>query len=174
MISIRKNFNFDIISSTKDSTGNKMEIDEATDLAITSIKLSEAFTNMAPNLENISEMSESSKLIALEKTQKEIETIGKILSKLDYNSKVVLQDMMPGIKETITFNYGESCNEQILNGRTGIIVPQGNETLFIESLEKLIVNSKKLENMGKACKKYNEIFSIDKVIKNWDELFKSM
>ena len=98
---------FDIISSTKDSTGNKMEIDEATDLAITSIKLSEAFTNMAPNLENISEMSESSKLIALEKTQKEIETIGKILSKLDYNSKVVLQDMMPGIKETITFNYGK-------------------------------------------------------------------
>lgn len=98
---------FDIISSTKDSNGNKMEINEATDLAITSIKLSEAFTKIAPNVENISEMSESNKLIALEKTQCEIENIGTILSKFDYNSKVVLQDMMPGIKETVTFNYGK-------------------------------------------------------------------
>lgn len=72
---------------------------------------------------------------------------------------------------TISFNYGEAVFEQIKDGVTGYIIDQNNQDLFIKKLTELMKDKNKLENMSKNCKKYNEIFSINKVIEHWLKLF---
>ena len=75
---------------------------------------------------------------------------------------------------TVTFNYGESSKEQVINDKTGIIVPQDDVPLFIESLKDLMSSKRKLKSMGKESKIHNEIFSVKKVTQDWINLFKEI
>lgn len=75
---------------------------------------------------------------------------------------------------TVTFNYGESVKEQVIDGKTGIIVPQDDVPAFIESLKDLMTSKRKLKSMSKECKSYNEIFSVKKVTQDWINLFKEI
>ena len=75
---------------------------------------------------------------------------------------------------TVTFNYGESSKEQVINDKTGIIVPQDDVPAFIESLKDLMSSKRKLKSMSKECKIHNEIFSVKKVTQDWINLFKEI
>ena len=70
---------------------------------------------------------------------------------------------------TISFNFGESVQEQILNNKTGFIVTDESE--YKEKLLSLMTDNKKLNEMSIECKKYNEMFKIDKLINDWLDLF---
>lgn len=70
---------------------------------------------------------------------------------------------------TVSFEFGESANEQILNNKTGIIAKDENE--YKQKLLDLMINNDKLDNMSKECKKYNESFKIGMIINDWLKLF---
>ncbi len=70
---------------------------------------------------------------------------------------------------TIAFNFGESCEEEILNGKTGFI--DKDSTDYIEKLEELMNNNDLLLKLSKNCKDYNDNFKIEKIIKEWQILF---
>lgn len=70
---------------------------------------------------------------------------------------------------TISFNFGESCEEQIINGETGVIA--NNEEEYINKLKELMDNQELLEKLSKNSKKFSEEFQIEKIINNWIELF---
>lgn len=72
---------------------------------------------------------------------------------------------------TITLDFGESVSEEVLDGNTGFIAK--NENDYIEKLKLLMDNSDLLEEMSKNCKKYNDNFKIDKIVKDWEKLFKN-
>lgn len=70
---------------------------------------------------------------------------------------------------TVSFEFGESVQEQILNNKTGIIAKNENE--YKEKLLSLMTDNKKLNKMSIECKKYNEMFKINKIINDWLNLF---
>lgn len=70
---------------------------------------------------------------------------------------------------TIAFNFGESTNEQIINGKTGIIASDIND--YKEKLKELMDNSLKLEEMSLNAKEFSNEFQIEKIINKWIKLF---
>lgn len=70
---------------------------------------------------------------------------------------------------TVSFDFGESAPELILNGKTGIIA--GSEEDYKKKLEALMLDNEKLESMSKECKEFNRIFDIDTIIDEWLKLF---
>lgn len=71
---------------------------------------------------------------------------------------------------TIAFDFGESANEEILNGKTGIIAFDRYD--YEEKLKALMDNNKELEKMGVNAKEFANNFMIDEIIKKWLELLK--
>ncbi len=69
---------------------------------------------------------------------------------------------------TVSFNFGESVNEQIINSKTGFIVNTKEE--FIEKVLYLIKNQEALENMSINAKKYNEQFNIKNIGEKWESM----
>lgn len=73
---------------------------------------------------------------------------------------------------TVSFNYWESVYEQIIDGKTGIIVSSKDE--FINKLKELMDNYKKLEKMSVECKEFSNSFQIEKLIDCWFCLFEDI
>ena len=71
---------------------------------------------------------------------------------------------------TITFDFGESTEEEVLNGKTGFIAKDKED--YINKLEELMDNNNLLIEMSNNCKKYNDNFKINNIIKDWEKLFK--
>lgn len=72
---------------------------------------------------------------------------------------------------TVTFDYGEAVNEQIIDGKTGFVVKQDDLTDYTNKLKLLMDDKKLLTKMSKECKKYNQKFYVDNIIKDWEKLF---
>lgn len=72
---------------------------------------------------------------------------------------------------TVTFNYGEAVNEQVIDGKTGFVVKQDDLTDYTNKLKLLMDDKKLLTKMSKECKKYNQKFYVDNIIKDWEKLF---
>lgn len=70
---------------------------------------------------------------------------------------------------TISFDFGESVSEQILNNKTGIIA--NNLENYKKELLDLMLDSKKLSSMSNECKKYSKLFYTDRIINDWLKLF---
>jgi glycosyltransferase involved in cell wall biosynthesis len=70
---------------------------------------------------------------------------------------------------TIAFNFGESTEEEIIDGKTGIIAKDKED--YINKLKELMSNENKLRSLSKNCKEFNKTFTIDNIIKNWISLF---
>lgn len=70
---------------------------------------------------------------------------------------------------TVTFNFGESVVEEILNEKTGIIAVDRKEYIF--KLKELMVDKNKLKEFSLNCKEFSENFHIEKIIEDWIELF---
>jgi glycosyltransferase involved in cell wall biosynthesis len=70
---------------------------------------------------------------------------------------------------TITFNFGESANEEVIDGKTGYVADDRED--YIKKLKNMMDDSKLLQEMGKQAKKYNDNFKIKNIVKDWERLF---
>lgn len=70
---------------------------------------------------------------------------------------------------TITFNFGESVYEEIINEKTGIIADDIGD--YIEKLKELMLNESKLKILSKNAKEFSNEFHIENIVNKWIELF---
>lgn len=70
---------------------------------------------------------------------------------------------------TITFDFGESVYEEIINGKTGIIAE--NKEDYINKLKEIMVDNKKLRELAVSCKEFSNDFQIETIINDWIKLF---
>lgn len=73
---------------------------------------------------------------------------------------------------TITFDFGESVNEEIIDGKTGFIAKDKKD--YIKKLKTLMDNDNLLNEMSINAKKNNEKFHIDKIIQDWEKIFQKL
>lgn len=71
---------------------------------------------------------------------------------------------------TITFRFGESVYEEIIDDETGIIVKTRNIDDYRNKLREIMDNSKKLRELSKNCKKFNKNFSYSIIKQEWIKL----
>ncbi len=71
---------------------------------------------------------------------------------------------------TITLDFGESTEEQVLDNKTGFIAKDRED--YINKLKQMMDNKELLENFSIECKKYNESFKIKNIVKDWENIFK--
>ena len=71
---------------------------------------------------------------------------------------------------TVTFDFGESVEEEIVNGKTGFIAKDKND--YIKKLQMLMDNDNLLNEMSINTKKNNEKFHINKIINEWEKVLK--
>ena len=74
----------------------------------------------------------------------------------------------------ITFDFGEACQEIILDNKTGFIIKQDCINTYISKLEELMNNQEKLKEMSVEAKKYSANFHKDKIIDKWLEVFEKI
>lgn len=70
---------------------------------------------------------------------------------------------------TVSFDFGESCREQIIAEETGIVAKNKQE--YILKLRELMDDSAKLERISKNAKKHSQNFQIENIIQKWLNLF---
>ena len=70
---------------------------------------------------------------------------------------------------TISFDFGESAKEEIIDSKTGFIASDKND--FINKLRLLMDNSSLLQKMSQNVKDYNRNFHMDKIILDWEKIF---
>lgn len=70
---------------------------------------------------------------------------------------------------TISFDFGESASEQIIDGETGFICQ--NEDEFMQKLELLMNDNKLLEKMSLNTKENNKKYYIENIVNDWEKLF---
>ena len=73
---------------------------------------------------------------------------------------------------TISFNFGESAPEEIINNETGYIVNSQEE--YIEKLKDMMLNEEKLAYLSKKCKDFAKKFKKDKIVSDWILTFNSI
>ena len=86
---------------------------------------------------------------------------------------VLTEAMIHGVP-AISFNCPYGPSDIIDNGYNGILVANGNIDSFAESLELLIVNNTLRKEMGSRAIHKALTFHPDKIIEEWDNLFKSL
>lgn len=72
---------------------------------------------------------------------------------------------------TVTFNFGESINEEIIQNKTGIYVNQNDIEKYKIKLKKLMIDSNRLDKMSLECKKFSDKFNATNIVKDWIKLF---
>ena len=70
----------------------------------------------------------------------------------------------------VSLDFRDPTKEVILDNVSGFICQDEDD--FLSKLKKLMDNPKLLEKMSLDAKKYNEKFHIDKIVKEWEKLFK--
>ena len=75
---------------------------------------------------------------------------------------------------TITFNFGESVYEEIINNKTGIYVEQNNIDEYTKKLKELMKDNQKLEKMSLECKEYVKKFNIKNIVMEWISLLENL
>ena len=75
---------------------------------------------------------------------------------------------------TISFDFGESAKEQIINGKTGVLIEQGNIKKYKEEILRLMSDDILLKELSKNCKDYNKNFSFDVIKEEWMNLLKGI
>lgn len=82
----------------------------------------------------------------------------------------ILEAMECGIP-TVAYHFGESTEEEIIDHKTGLIIPFGNREKFIQELKNLMLDEVTLKKMSENCKEYAKTFSLDNILKQWIKLF---
>lgn len=74
----------------------------------------------------------------------------------------------------ISFNFGESAHEQIINGYNGYVIEDDNVEAFKETVKKLLDDENRLEKMGKNAKEFSKRFSVSEIANNWECVFEEV
>jgi len=82
----------------------------------------------------------------------------------------ILEASMCGLP-TVSFNFGESVFEEIIDNETGYIVEQNDIHAYKNKLNYLMNDIEKLEKMSNNNKKFSQQFVVDNVIDDWISLF---
>lgn len=82
----------------------------------------------------------------------------------------IIESFACGIPALI-FNYGESANELVTDGKNGFVVEQDDIEGYKQKLAEMISNPVLLAKMSRCAKESSERFEIDNVIKKWETLF---
>lgn len=72
---------------------------------------------------------------------------------------------------TISFYFGESISEEIIQNKTGIYVNQNDIDAYKEKLKLLMDNEKLLDEFSVNCKEYAKLFYKENIVKSWINLF---
>ena len=73
---------------------------------------------------------------------------------------------------TISFDFGESSSEEIINNKTGIIATDVED--YIKKLKELMLNNEKLNFLSNNCKEFSKNFQIEKIRKDWINIFNNL
>ena len=92
-----------------------------------------------------------------------------LTSEFEGMALVVLEANECGLP-VVSFDFGESVWEEILDGKTGYIVCQGDEYLYKKRLLSLMRDQNLRENVGKNAKEFVSRFYIENVVKDWWDL----
>lgn len=74
----------------------------------------------------------------------------------------------------VSFNFGETVYEQIIDGKTGYVIEQGDFDTFKLKVIELLSNPKRLKEMSDNAKENSKQFEISRVADEWENLFKQM
>lgn len=116
--------------------------------------------------------SKQIKLMGLTDDPKEVllsSTINLNTSSFEGFSLSILEACECGIP-TISFDFGESAREQIIDGKTGIIAKDAKD--YEKKLMSLMDDKKRLDEMSKNTKEFAKKFNVDNIISKWIELLK--
>lgn len=94
-------------------------------------------------------------------------------SKYEGFSMSILEAQECGVP-TISFDFGESAKEQILNKKTGYIIEQDNIKNFKATLIKVMDNSKILHDLSDSCKENSKNFHPNNIVLSWENVFKKI
>lgn len=71
----------------------------------------------------------------------------------------------------VSFNFGESAHEQIIDDYNGYVIENDNIDEFKNKIISLIDNEEKLEELSKNAKKFSSNFDIEMITDKWEEIF---
>lgn len=92
-------------------------------------------------------------------------------SRFEGFSMSVLEAQECGIP-TITFNFGESAKEQIINGKTGYIIKMNDVNKYKKELINLLKSKKLLKQLSENCKQNSQTFHVKNIILSWEKIFR--
>lgn len=75
---------------------------------------------------------------------------------------------------TVTFDFGESVCEEIIQDNTGIYVKQDDVEAYKNKLMELMLDANKLQKMSKNCKEFSKKFQVSSIINNWIAIFNEL
>ena len=87
-------------------------------------------------------------------------------------SNVLLEGAASG--RALITNDIPGCREAVAEGKTGFLVPMGDEEAFVEKVCTLIEDTEMRKEMGAQALKVSEKYAMDKVIEQWMELFRDL
>lgn len=87
---------------------------------------------------------------------------------------IVLVEAMKCGLPVVAFDCDYGPSDVIANGRTGFLVPYGDDAAFVEALQTLMGDAQRRQTMGEAARKEAERFSCEEIMRKWQELFRSI
>lgn len=70
----------------------------------------------------------------------------------------------------LAFDFGESADEIIKNGVTGLIIPQGNEKQYKQELSKMMLDQDYRQRLSDHAKEFVKTFSAEEIGSQWENL----
>ena len=86
---------------------------------------------------------------------------------------VLIEAMSFGLP-VISFDCPNSPKDIISNNEDGFLIENGNIHEFVEKLKSLLGSESLRQMMGEKAKQNVQRFSARRIVKQWDELFKSL
>ena len=132
--------------------------------------------NIKKDIENLHYDKTKIKLMGITNNPKDVlmsSAINLNTSLFEGFSMGILEAMECGIP-TISFRFGESVDEEIINNKTGIIVEKNNIDEYKKKLVSLMKNKDLLDKMSINCKEFAKNFEINIIIQEWIKLFNSL
>lgn len=75
---------------------------------------------------------------------------------------------------TIAFEFSKAIYEEIIDGKTGIVVAQDDQEQFKKELAKLMIHDEIRATLGTASKEFAEKFHFEVIYEDWLKLFEEM
>lgn len=85
----------------------------------------------------------------------------------------VLEALAAGVP-VVAFHFGAAAEEEILHGKTGFLIPQGDEDAFTEALVRLFTEDGTVREMSLAARDFARAFTKEEIALSWERLLSSL